>query len=49
MSKRELIEYICQLNKSAKPEFLENFSEKELTDYLDNLMKLDIDKQLVCC
>jgi hypothetical protein len=49
MSKRELIEYICELNKSARPEFLENFSEIELSDYLDNLMKLDFDEHLVCC
>jgi hypothetical protein len=49
MSKKELIEYICELNKSARREFLENFSEKELTDYLDNLMKQDFDKQPVCC
>lgn len=49
MHKRELIEFICQLNNSAREDFLDNFSEKELTDYLDNLMKLDFDESLVCC
>jgi hypothetical protein len=45
----ELIEYIRELNKSARQEFLEIFSEKELTDYLNNLMKLDVDNQPACC
>ncbi len=44
MSKRELIDYICQINKSAQPEFLANFSERELTDYLNNLMETDIEE-----
>jgi hypothetical protein len=41
MSKRELIDYICEINKSAKPEFLANFSEEELNAYLEHLMELD--------
>ena len=41
MSKRELIDYICEINKSAKTEFLADFSEKELTDYLNHLMEVD--------
>ncbi len=42
MSKRELIEYICQINKSAKPEFLASFEEQELSEYLEHLMELDL-------
>ena len=37
MSKRELIERIMQLNASARREFLQSFTENELTDYLQQL------------
>ena len=43
MGKRELIDYICELNASAKPEFLAEFSEEELTEYLDKLLELDLE------
>jgi hypothetical protein len=49
MSKRELIECICEINKSAKPEFLANFSDEELRKYLDHLMELDLEEVTVCC
>ena len=48
MSKRELIDCICQINKSAKPEFLANFTEEELTTYLEHLMELDLEELAVC-
>ncbi len=48
MSKRELIDYICEINKSAKPEFLATFSEKELNAYLEHLMELDLEELVVC-
>jgi hypothetical protein len=48
MSKRELIDYICEINRSAKPEFLATFSEEELNAYLEHLMELDL-KELVIC
>ena len=48
MSKRELIDYICEINKTAKPQFLATFSEEELSRYLDHLMELDL-KELVVC
>lgn len=48
MSKRELIDCICEINKSAKPEFLANFSAEDLKSYLDHLMELDLEKLLVC-
>jgi hypothetical protein len=41
MSKREIIDFICQINKSAKPEFLAHFSVSDLSKYLDNLMEAD--------
>lgn len=41
MSKREIIDFICQINKSAKPEFLARFSISDLSRYLDKLMEVD--------
>lgn len=49
MSKRELIECICEINRSAKPEFLASFSEDELSDYLEHLMELNLEEVTVCC
>jgi hypothetical protein len=40
MDKTELIEEIREINKTAKPEFLAKFSEKELRAYLAHLMQL---------
>lgn len=37
MSKRDLIERIVELNRSAKRDFLQSFSEPELADYLRQL------------
>ena len=48
MSKRELIDCICEINKTARPEFLARFSERELKDYLEHLMALDLEEILVC-
>ena len=48
MSKRELIDYICEINKGAKTEFLAKFSENELRTYLDHLMELDLEELVVC-
>jgi hypothetical protein len=42
MDKNELIERICEINKTAKPEFLARFSEEDLRAYLAHLMKLDL-------
>jgi hypothetical protein len=48
MDKKELIECICDINKTAKPEFLAKFSEKDLSDYLEHLMELDLEEVAVC-
>lgn len=37
MSKREIIERIILINRSAKTEFLQSFTETELADYLRQL------------
>ena len=44
MSKRELIDCIREINRSAKPEFLANFSKEDLSDYLEHLMDLDLEE-----
>jgi len=44
MSKRELIDCICEINKTAKPEFLATFSEEDLSAYLEHLMDLDLEE-----
>ncbi len=48
MSKRELIDCICEINKTAKPEFLANFSKEDLNVYLEHLMELDLEELVVC-
>jgi hypothetical protein len=49
MEKRELIDYICKINKTAKPEFLATFPEEDLNAYLEHLMELDLEELAVCC
>ncbi len=44
MTKAELIDCILEINKSATSEFLAQFSERELKDYLEHLMELDPDE-----
>ena len=41
MSKREVIDFIIDINKGAKPEFLAQFPIEELTSYLEQLMDID--------
>jgi len=48
MDKRELIDCICEINKTAKPEFLAKFSEEDLSAYLEHLMELDLEELAVC-
>ena len=48
MSKRELIDCICEINKSASPEFLAAFPEEDLKAYLEQLMELDFEELAVC-
>lgn len=49
MTKRELIDCICEINRSAKTEFLALFTEEQLNDYLEHLMELDLEKLHACC
>jgi hypothetical protein len=42
MDKKELIDRICEINRTAKPEFLAKFSEQDLNAYLEHLTQLDL-------
>jgi hypothetical protein len=42
MSKEELINCICEINKSARREFLQSFTTEDLDEYLEHLMSLDL-------
>ena len=48
MSKRETIDFIMEINKSAKPEFLAQFPQDELDVYLEHLMELDMEEIALC-
>jgi hypothetical protein len=48
MSKRELIDCIIELNRTAKPEFLAQFSPEDLDKYLDNLLGVDVEDYALC-
>ena len=42
MNKCDLIDRIMTLNRSARREFLESFSERELIEYLAQLETIDL-------
>ncbi len=48
MTKRETIDYILEINRSAKPEFLAQFSSEDLDMYLEHLMEIDLEEVAVC-
>ncbi len=45
MTKRQLIEEIMRLNRSARAEFLARFSLDELLDYLRQLKELSLERK----
>jgi len=48
MSKYELIDCIMEINKSAKPDFLEQFTVEDLDCYLEHLMEVDLEEVALC-
>jgi len=48
MGKREIIDFIMEINKSAKPEFLAQFPIDELDLYLEHLMETDLEEVCLC-
>jgi hypothetical protein len=41
MSKAELIDAVRELNSTASSEFLSQFNERQLQEYIDHLLELD--------
>jgi hypothetical protein len=48
MSKREIIDFILEINRGAKPEFLAQFPVDELDLYLEHLMEVDLELECAC-
>ena len=48
MDKTELIDRICEINTSAKMEFLAQFPPEDLNAYLEHLLELDVQELVVC-
>ncbi len=46
MDKKELIECIREINRSATPEFLASFSAEQLRVYLDHLLEVDVAEEV---
>jgi hypothetical protein len=44
MSKQDLIECIREINRGARHDFLDQFSEQELDMYLEHLMEVDLEE-----
>ena len=44
MSKREIIDDILEINKTARPEFLAMFSMEQLATYLEHLMEANLEE-----
>ena len=48
MSKYEIIDCIMNINKTAKQEFLDQFSIEDLDLYLEHLMQVDLEEIALC-
>lgn len=48
MSKREIIDFILDINRGARPEFLAQFPVEELTNYLEQLMSVETEQTSLC-
>ncbi|MCI0498352.1 MAG: hypothetical protein L0Y36_01540 [Planctomycetales bacterium] len=48
MSKHEIIDCILEINKTAKPEFLDQFTTEDLDLYLEHLMQVDLEEVALC-
>lgn len=48
MGKYEIIDCIMEINKTAKSDFLEQFSSEDLDCYLEHLMEVDLEEIAIC-
>lgn len=47
MIKKELVDIICEINTAATPDLLEMYSEEELGEYLDHLINLECEQEVL--
>jgi hypothetical protein len=48
MSKYEIIDCILEINRTARHEFLDQFSTEDLDQYLEHLMEVDLEEVALC-
>ncbi|MEN8127053.1 MAG: hypothetical protein ABFR90_04515 [Planctomycetota bacterium] len=48
MSKYEIIDCIMEINKTAKQDFLDQFSVEDLDLYLEHLVEVDLEEIALC-
>lgn len=48
MSKYEIIDCIMEINRTARHEFLDQFSTEQLDLYLEHLMEVDLEEVALC-
>jgi len=48
MSKHEIIDCIMEINRTARQEFLDQFSKEDLDLYLEHLMEVDLEEIALC-
>ena len=48
MSKYEIIDCIMEINKSARQDFLDQFSMEDLDLYLEHLVEVDLEEIALC-
>ncbi|MFZ9011279.1 MAG: hypothetical protein ACYTEM_06820 [Planctomycetota bacterium] len=48
MSKYQIIDCIMDINKTARQDFLDQFSAEDLDLYLEHLMQVDLEEIALC-
>lgn len=48
MSKYQIIDCIMEINKTAKQDFLDQFTAEDLDQYLEHLMQVDLEEIALC-
>jgi len=49
MKKKDLIECICEFDRTSKKHTLRRYSEEKLRKYLDRLVKLNMERTEIQC
>lgn len=48
MSKYQIIDCIMEINKTARQDFLDQFTAEDLDQYLEHLMQVDLEEIALC-